>query len=179
MTTLFNLANQLTSAWATATELAPLLLVPAAIWALRIAFELAERIEQAIRFTYNAGRLAGRLWFTHGLPALLAAADWLSWANSQIDWQQVRSTVKGGLVIITTTLITLAQLALPLLIAFSERLGKAYAALITLQAKRQVQAQPLLLAAAQPQSQAKTRTRKTTTRKTTRKTTSRAALAAA
>lgn len=84
------------------------------------------RIEQAAQLTYNAGAAAGRIWFTYVVPALLAAADWISWANSQIDWREVRSIVRQGVVIIAAASIAAAQLAVPTLVRMSAALGRWY-----------------------------------------------------
>lgn len=128
MTTLFTAAASLQSAWATAVELAPLLLVPAAVWAIRIALEAADALARAAQLTYRAGRAAGRFWYAHGLPALLAAADGISWLIAQIDWQQVAGIVRQGLVLLTAAVITAAITARQLLIAGSAALGRWYAA---------------------------------------------------
>lgn len=130
MTSLLSIAGHLAGAWAAATELAPLLLVPAAVWALRLLIELADALARAAALTHRAGRAAGRLWFAHGLPALLATADGISWALAQIDWAEVAATVRAGLAVLVAAAITAGQLAIPALVAASEALGHRYSALL-------------------------------------------------
>jgi hypothetical protein len=88
-----------------------------------------DRLAAAIRFTYRCGHAVGTAWFRWGLPALLAAADAISWINSQIDWAEVRDTVIAGLKVLIAAAITLAITAHQLLIQLSAALGRAYAAL--------------------------------------------------
>lgn len=130
MSTLFTLAGQIAGAWATATALAPLLAIPAAVWGIRTAFEIADRLAAAARFTYRAGRVCGRVWFTYGLPALLQIADAISWAIAQVDWQEVAAIVRQGLIVIAAAVITAGQLAIPTLERLSAALGRRYAALL-------------------------------------------------
>lgn len=109
------------------------------------------RIEQAAQLTYNAGVAAGRFWFTYVVPALLAAADWISWANSQIDWREVRSIIRQGVVIIAAASITAAQLALPTLVRISAALGRWYRTMLVgaAAAMQSPAIHPLMEAAAQ------------------------------
>ena len=67
-----------------------------------------DKLATAIRWTYAAGKLTGRLWFRWGLPALLWTADAISWAVSKVDWVQVRSTVLTCLKTLTALAITAA-----------------------------------------------------------------------
>lgn len=127
---MFTTITTITGAWATATELAPLLLVPAAIWGVRTAFELLDHIAAAARFTYATGRAAGRLWFTYGQPAFLAAADAVSWVIAQIDWAEVAQVLRHGTAAVIAACAVLTASVHTLLVGGSENLGKAYAALI-------------------------------------------------
>lgn len=52
-----------------------------------VALMALDKVATAVRWTYRAGRFAGRLWFTYGLPAFLLAADSISYVNAMIDWQ--------------------------------------------------------------------------------------------
>jgi len=122
--------HAITGAWATATELAPLLMIPALAWGIRTLLEIVDRLAVAARWTYRAGRLAGRLWFAYGQPALLKAADAISWALAQVDWQEVAAIVRQGLVVIAAAVITASIEAHRLLIAGSAALGRRYAALL-------------------------------------------------
>lgn len=54
---------------------------------------LLDKLAAAIRLTYQAGRLTGRLWYTYGVPAVLWLADTISWLWSKIDWAAVLQTV--------------------------------------------------------------------------------------
>lgn len=109
MFTILHTAQTITTAWATATELLPLILIPAAVWGLRTAFEIVDRLAAAARFTYRAGRFTGRLWFTYGLPALLAAADLVSAIAAEIDWQEVKQIVTTMARILIAAVITVTQ----------------------------------------------------------------------
>lgn len=122
--------HAITGAWATATELAPLLMVPALVWGIRTLLEIVDRLAVAARWTYRAGRLAGRLWFAYGQPALLKAADAISWALAQVDWQEVAAIVRQGLVVIAAAATAAAQLAIPTLERLSAAMGRCYAALL-------------------------------------------------
>lgn len=156
MTSLTSRAGHPAGAWATATELAPLLLVPALVRGIRLALELADAIDRAAQLTYRAGRTAGRLWFSHGLPALLAAADAISGALAHIDWAEVAATVRAGLAVLVAAAVTGAQLAIPALCAASERLGKAYARLLVGTTTPQQPATELLQALRAPVAVTKT-----------------------
>ncbi|MEY4443738.1 MAG: hypothetical protein RL442_2738 [Pseudomonadota bacterium] len=128
MSTLFHLAASvdallaaITTAWAALGEIVTagaLLLV-------------LDRIAAAIRTVYSAGRCCGRIWFRHGQPALLAAADAVSWLLSQIDWAEVRATVAAGARVLIAAVITLALTAHQLVITTSAAMGRRYAALLT------------------------------------------------
>ena len=69
-----------------------------------IALALLARIADAVKLTYLAGRAVGWAWYRHGVPALAAAADAISWAVAwlarEIDWRLVLATVRDGLVVI-------------------------------------------------------------------------------
>ena len=54
---------------------------------------LLDKLAAAIRFTYQAGRFTGRLWYQYGVPAVLWLADTVSWLLAQIDWAAVLQTV--------------------------------------------------------------------------------------
>lgn len=97
---------------------------------LSIAGHLADALAHAAQLAYRTGRAYGRVWFSYGLPALLAAADGASWLLAQIDWAEVAATVRAGLAVLVAATVTGAQLAIPALCAASERLGKAYAAVV-------------------------------------------------
>ena len=96
MTQLIHIAHLVSAAWAAAGEL---ITAGALLWALNT-------LATAIRFTYSAGRWCGRLWFSYGLPALLLAADGISWLNAQIDWIEVARTVLDCLKVIAALAIT-------------------------------------------------------------------------
>jgi hypothetical protein len=110
-----------------------LLLAAARIWA--VAGELItagalllalDRIAASIRLAYRAGVIAGRiLWPV--IHALAAAGRWL-WLH--IDWREVWAVLKASSVALAALAITAAQLAIPALCGASERLGKAYSALL-------------------------------------------------
>jgi|DEB0MinimDraft_6_1074348.scaffolds.fasta_scaffold123834_1 hypothetical protein len=102
----------------------------AELTAAGVALMALDRLAAAIRFTYKAGRYVGHLWFTYGVPAVLATADFISWVNSQIDWHEVRSGVIEGLRIFIALTITVCIQSYHLLLAVSERLGHWYSALI-------------------------------------------------
>ena len=133
MTTLFTLAAHFNSAWATATELAPLLLVPALLWIVRTTIELLDRAARLVQLVHRAGHAVGTVWFNHGLPLLLAAADGTSWVNAQIDWAEVRSIVINGARTLLALAITAALHSHQSLIAVSAALGRRYSALLTTQ----------------------------------------------
>lgn len=133
MSTLFSLAGHIAGAWATATELAPLLLVPAIVWGIRSAIELLDRLARLAQLTYRAGRAAGAVWFRHSLPLLLAAADLISALLAEIDWAEVRSIVRQGLALLAAAVITAAIEGRRLLIAVSAAIGRRYAALVVRQ----------------------------------------------
>ena len=107
----------------------------AELTAAGVALMALDRLAAAIRFTYTAGRFTGRLWYTYGVPAVLAAADFISWLNSQIDWADVRSGVIEGLRIFIALAITVCIQSYVLLLNTSERLGRWYSALIVPAAK--------------------------------------------
>ena len=109
MSTILHTAHAITTAWATATELLPLILIPAAVWGLRTALEVVDHLAAAARFTYRAGRFTGRLWFTYGLPALLAAADLVSAIAAEINWKEVKEIVTSMARILIAAVITAAQ----------------------------------------------------------------------
>jgi len=89
-----------------------------------------DRLAAAVRFTYAAGRFCGRCWFRYGQPALLAAADGISWLLAQIDWAEVRGTVADGARVLIAAVITVAITAQPLLVRCSAAIGRRYAALL-------------------------------------------------
>jgi hypothetical protein len=130
MSNLFTIAGQIAGAWATAAELLPLLAVPAAVWGIRLALEALDALARAAQLTYAAGRAAGRLWFAHGQPALLAAADGISWLIAEIDWAEAMATAAAAGRAALALAITAAMQAHHLLIAGSARMGRLYAALL-------------------------------------------------
>ena len=67
-----------------------------------------DKLATAIRWTYAAGKFAGRIWFTYGLPAFLFIADGISAVCAQIDWQEAAATVRDSLAVITAAGITTA-----------------------------------------------------------------------
>ena len=89
-----------------------------------------DRLAAAIRFTYAAGRLCGRCWFNYGQPALLAAADGISWLLAEIDWTEVRGTLADGARVLIAAVITVAITAQLLLVRCSATIGCWYAALL-------------------------------------------------
>ena len=109
MISLIQATHAVTTAWATATELLPLFLIPAAVWGLRTALELVDSLAAMARWTYRAGRFMGRLWFAYGQPALLAAADLVSAIAAEIDWQEVKQIVTQGIRILVAAVIATAQ----------------------------------------------------------------------
>jgi len=130
VTNLFTVASHVAGAWTTASELVPLLLVPAAVWGLHTTIELLDRLAHLTRLVHRAGRATGTLWFRHGLPLLLTAADAISWINSQIEWAEVLATVLHGLRVLTAMTITTALELHHLLIVSSAALGRAYSTLL-------------------------------------------------
>ena len=101
-----------------------------------------DRLAAAIRFTYSAGRLTGRLWFTYAVPALLMAADGISWLNSQIDWCFALGVTRDGLVAVAVALYLAGQHAKAALIGASERIGALYAAALVGSDQKATQAAP-------------------------------------
>lgn len=110
-----------------------LFLAAARIWA--VAGELItagalllalDRIAASIRAAYQLGRLVGSIAWPV-LHALAAAGRWL-WAH--IDWAEVWAVLKASSAALVALTITAAQLAIPALCRASERLGKAYSALL-------------------------------------------------
>jgi hypothetical protein len=87
-----------------------------------------DRLAAAVRFTYAAGRFCGRCWYRYGQPALLAAADGISWLLAQIDWAEVRGTVAAGAKALIAMVLLIATEAQPLLVRCSAALGRRYAA---------------------------------------------------
>lgn len=110
------LATTVTTLWAMASEVLTAALLLAAL----------NTLANAIRATYSAGRLAGRLLWPV-IHAAAAAGRWL-WANT--DWAEVWAVLRASSTALVALAVTAAQLALPALCAASERLGKAYAALL-------------------------------------------------
>jgi hypothetical protein len=103
------------SLWAAAGELVT---AASLLWCLN---QLATLIER----TYHAGVVTGRFYWRHLHPALLAAADGISWIHAQIDWAEVRAIVIAGSRLCLAAVITTAVMAHHLLIVCSEQLGKA------------------------------------------------------
>ena len=68
-----------------------------------------DKLATAIRWTYAAGKFAGRIWFTYGLPAFLFIADGISALCAQIDWHEAAVTVRDSLAVITAAGITAAM----------------------------------------------------------------------
>jgi len=130
VSTLFSLAGHIAGAWATATELAPLLLVPALVWGIRTAIELLDRLACLAQLTYRAGRAVGAVWFRHGLPLLLAAADLISALLAEINWAEVRSIVREGLALVAAAVITSVIEGHRLLIKVSAAIGRRYSQLL-------------------------------------------------
>ena len=131
MSTLISVATQLATAWTAATELLPLLAIPAAVWGLRVTFELLDHAAAAARYAYAAGRFCGRAWYVHGVPVVLAAADFISAVNAEIDWHEVRLVARQTLVTVAAMCVAAAITAHSLLIRFSAALGRWCAHLIT------------------------------------------------
>lgn len=77
------LTAALTTAWAAAGEI---LTAGALLWTLNA-------LASAMRTTYRAGRIVGTAWYAYGQPALLAAADAVSWLIAQVDWAEVAATL--------------------------------------------------------------------------------------
>lgn len=69
-----------------------------------------DKLAVAIRWTYKAGRFTGRLWFSYGVPTVLAVADGISWLNAQIDWQTAASVFVDCLKVIAAAFITAVTL---------------------------------------------------------------------
>ena len=67
-----------------------------------------DKLAAAVRFTYRAGRFTGWLWFSYGVPAILWAADGLSWILSHIDWAEVAATVRDCLAVIVSAAVAAA-----------------------------------------------------------------------
>ena len=78
------------------------------ITAVGVLLMVLDRLATAIRWTYNAGRFVGRVWFSYGLPVLLWTADQTSRLLSQIDWRFVAATTWDCLKTITALVITAA-----------------------------------------------------------------------
>lgn len=74
----------------------------AELTAAGVALMALDRLAAAIRFTYTAGRFTGRMWFTYGVPAVLATADFISWLIAQIDWAEARDTLIAFLALLYT-----------------------------------------------------------------------------
>ena len=67
-----------------------------------------DRLASAVRFTYNAGRFTGRVWFRFGLPALLWLADHVSLIASRIDWVRVAATLRTAATVTAAAVIAAA-----------------------------------------------------------------------
>ena len=67
-----------------------------------------DKLAAAVRFTYRAGRFTGWLWFSYGVPAILWAADGISWILSHIDWAEVAATVRDCLAVIVSAAVAAA-----------------------------------------------------------------------
>ena len=80
--------------------------------AAAVLLMVLDKVAVAVRFTYRAGRFVGRLWFTYGVPAVLATADAISWLNAQIDWAFVAGTVVDCLKVIAAALFTVVTLVM-------------------------------------------------------------------
>ena len=78
--------------------------------AAAVLLMVLDKVAVAVRFTYRAGRFVGRLWFTYGVPAVLATADAISWLNAQIDWAFVAGTVVDCFKVIAAALFTVVTL---------------------------------------------------------------------
>jgi hypothetical protein len=128
MSTLLHAAALIEGAAATITTIWAALGEIVTAGALLLALD---RLAAAIRTTYAAGRWCGGIWFRYGQPALLAAADGISWLLSQIDWAEVRATVAAGARVLIAAVVTLALTAHQLVIATSAAMGKRYAALLS------------------------------------------------
>ena len=127
MTTLIHFAGALealaagaAAIWAAAGELVT-------AGALLLALD---RLASLIRSTYAAGRAVGTLWFRYGQPALLAAADGISWLLAQIDWAEVRAVGLAAGRAALALVITVAAALHAGLIAVSAAMGHRYAALL-------------------------------------------------
>ena len=90
--------------WALGSEL---FTATALLWAINFA-------ANAIRTTYRAGVLAGRICW----PAI----HWLVAVGRLIDWREVAATVWACLLVLVAAAITAAQLAIPTLCRASEAL---------------------------------------------------------
>ena len=128
MTTL-HLLHQLEALLATGSKLwalgSELFTATALLWAINFA-------ANAIRTTYRAGALAGRICW----PAI----HWLARVGRLIDWREVAATVSACLVVLVAAAITAGQLALPTLCRVSEAMGGAYSRFLGLQAPAQAMA---------------------------------------
>ena len=80
--------HTLASVWTLAGEL---LTAGALLWCLNA-------LARFIRLVYEAGRWTGWLWRTYLVPALLYLADSISWGVAQVDWLEVRRSLKLFLV---------------------------------------------------------------------------------
>ena len=61
MTSLIHTAHAITTACATATELPPLILIPAAVWGLRTALDIVYHLPAAAPLTHRASHLTRSL----------------------------------------------------------------------------------------------------------------------
>lgn len=102
MTTLLHLATSLDAITAWFTTMSVALADVLSVSALLIALNF---ISNLIKNTYRAGYFVGRIYWTYIVPAVLAVADFISWVNSFIDWEQVASDLYAYSKIITATLI--------------------------------------------------------------------------
>ena len=80
--------HTLASVWTLAGEL---LTAGALLWCLNA-------LARFIRLVYEAGRWTGWLWRTYLVPAVLYLADSISWGVAQVDWLEVRRSLKLFLV---------------------------------------------------------------------------------
>lgn len=62
-----------------------------------------DKLATLIRLTYKAGRLTGHAWRTYVVPAILWAADGISWCLAQVDWEEAKQTLLAFVALLITT----------------------------------------------------------------------------
>jgi hypothetical protein len=91
---------------------------------------LLNQLASAIRWTYQAGHVAGTVYWRWLHPLVVATWAGISWTWSQIDWRLVGAVVLDALKVLIAFTITAARASQPALVKASACLGRAYSCLL-------------------------------------------------